>query len=205
MSFYEKRILPKMVHFACGLKPTMKQREKVVPHAKGHVLEIGIGSGLNLSYYDKAQVKSLVGIDPSKETWEVNNAKQTDLGFDFKYIQTGAEDLPLENQSVDTIVMTYTLCTIPDAIKAMSELRRVLKPSGQLLFCEHGKAPDAAVLKWQNRINPYWQKIGGGCHLNKDIPKLISENGFKVADLKTMYIPGWKPLSFNFWGVAQID
>ena len=204
MSFYEKRILPKMVHFACGLKPTMKQREKVVPNAKGQVLEIGIGSGLNLSYYDKSQVKSLVGIDPSKETWEVNKAKNTDLGFDFKYIQTGAEDLPLDNNSFDTIVITYTLCTIPDAIKAMSELRRVLKPNGQLLFCEHGKAPDEAVLKWQNRINPYWQKIGGGCHLNKDIPKLISENGFKVADLKTMYIPGWKPLSFNFWGVAQI-
>ena len=193
-----------MVHFACGLKPTMKQREKVVPYAQGHVLEIGIGSGLNLSYYNKDQVKSLVGIDPSKETWEVNKAKQTDLGFDFQYIQTGAEALPLENHSVDTIVMTYTLCTIPDTIKAMSEIRRVLKPSGQLLFCEHGKAPDAAVLKWQNRINPYWQKIGGGCHLNKDIPKLISENGFKVADLKTMYIPGWKPLSFNFWGMAKI-
>ena len=182
----------------------MKQREKVVPNAKGHVLEIGIGSGLNLSYYDKSQVKSLVGIDPSQETWEVNKAKDTDLGFDFKYIQTGAENLPLDNHSFDTIVITYTLCTIPDAIKAMSELRRVLKPNGQLLFCEHGKAPDASVLKWQNRINPYWQKIGGGCHLNKDIPKLISENGFKVADLKTMYIPGWKPLSFNFWGVAQV-
>ena len=204
MSFYEKRILPKMVHFVCGLKPTMKQREKVVPNAKGHVLEIGIGSGLNLSYYDQSQVKSLVGIDPSKETWEVNKAKQTNLGFDFKYIQTGAENLPFDNHSFDTIVITYTLCTIPDAIKAMSELRRVLKPSGQLLFCEHGKAPDAAVLKWQNRINPYWQKLGGGCHLNKDIPKLINENGFKVADLKTMYIPGWKPLSFNFWGVAQV-
>jgi len=201
MSFYEKRILPKMIHYACGMKPTMKQREKVVPHAKGRVLEIGIGSGLNLSFYKKEQVTSLVGIDPSKETWEANSNKRDDL--DFKYIQTGAEALPLEDQSFDTVVITYTLCTIPDAIAALSEMRRVLKPTGQLLFCEHGKAPDTSVLKWQNRINPIWKKVGGGCNLNKDIPQLLKTNGFQIQDLQTMYIPGPKFLSFNYWGSAM--
>jgi len=182
------------------MKPTMKQREKVVPHAKGRVLEIGVGSGLNLSFYKKDQVTSLVGIDPSKETWEINDKKREDI--DFKYIQTGAEALPLEDQSFDTVVITYTLCTIPDAIAALSEMRRVLKSSGQLLFCEHGKAPDASVLKWQNRINPIWKKVGGGCNLNKDIPQLLKNNGFKISDLQTMYIPGPKFLSFNYWGSA---
>ena len=203
MSFYEKRILPKLVHFACGLKPMGKQREKVVPHAKGQVLEVGIGSGLNLPYYNKDAVTSLVGIDPSKETWEIREDQTNDHGFNFQYIQTGAEDIPLENQSIDTIVMTYTLCTIPEAVIALEELRRVLKPNGQLLFCEHGKAPDAAVLKWQNRVNPLWRRIGGGCHLNKDIPQLLKGNGFNITDLQTMYLPGWKPASFNYWGVAK--
>ncbi len=202
MSFYEKRILPKMIHCACGTKPTMKQRAKVVPYAEGRVLEIGIGSGLNLSFYQKEKVSSLVGIDPSKETWEVNENKRADL--DFKYIQTGAEDLPLADQSFDTIVITYTLCTIPDGIRALGEMRRVLKPNGKMLFCEHGKAPDAAVLKWQNRINPLWKRVGGGCHLNIDIPQLLEDNGFQLTDLKTMYIPGPKFLSFNYWGNATV-
>ena len=204
MSYYEKRILPKLVNFACGLGPMMKQRKKVVPLAKGNVLEIGIGSGLNLSFYQKDQVKSLVGIDPSKETWELNEALTEDLGFDFEYIQTGAEDMPIDNQSMDTIVITYTLCTIPDTIASLEEIKRVLKPNGQILFVEHGKAPDQAVLKWQNRINPIWKKIGGGCNLNRDIPEMFDANGFKINDLQTMYLPGWKPASFNYWGTANL-
>ncbi len=203
MSFYEKRILPKLVNFACGLGPMMKQRKKVVPLAKGNVLEIGIGSGLNLPFYQKDQVKSLIGIDPSKETWALNEALTNQLGFDFQYIQTGAEKVPLDNQSMDTIVITYTLCTIPDALVALQEIKRVLKPSGQILFVEHGKAPDTAILKWQNRVNPIWKKIGGGCNLNRDIPKLFGDTGFVVHDLQTMYLPGWKPANFNFWGVAK--
>lgn len=203
MSFYEKRILPKLVNFACGLGPMMKQRQKVVPLAKGNVLEIGIGSGLNLSFYEKDQVKSLVGIDPSKETWALNEALTNQLGFDFRYVQTGAENIPVDNQSIDTVVITYTLCTIPDTSKAMQEIKRVLKPTGQILFVEHGKAPDVAVLKWQNRINPIWKKIGGGCNLNRDIPKIFKDTGFKIQDLQTMYLPGWKPANFNYWGIAK--
>ena len=203
MSYYEKRILPKLVNFACGLGPMMKQRTKVVPLAKGNVLEIGIGSGLNLSFYQKERVKSLIGIDPSKETWALNEAITDQLGFNFQYIQTGAENIPIDNQSIDTIVITYTLCTIPSTMDALQEIKRVLKPSGQILFVEHGKAPDASVLKWQNRINPFWKKIGGGCNLNRDIPKIFTENGFKINDLQTMYLPGWKPASFNYWGIVK--
>lgn len=203
MSFYERKILPKLINFACGLGPMMKQRAKVVPLATGNVLEIGIGSGLNLSFYQKNQVISLVGIDPSVETWALNESKTADLGFDFQFIPTGAENLPMDNHSIDTVVITYTLCTIPEADAAFAEIRRVLKPNGQIIFVEHGKAPDQAVLKWQNRINPLWKKIGGGCNLNRDIPNIFHKNGFKIDDLKTMYLPGWKPASFNFWGVAK--
>lgn len=205
MSYYEKRILPKLINFACGLGPMMKQRAKVVPLAKGNVLEIGIGSGLNLGYYEKDKVKNLIGIDPSKETWALNQAITDKLGFDFQYIQTGAENIPIGNQSIDTVVITYTLCTIPSTMEALAEIKRVLKPSGQILFVEHGKAPDAAVLKWQNRINPLWKKIGGGCNLNRDIPKIFTESGFKMNDLQTMYLPGWKPASFNYWGIVKPD
>ena len=205
MSFYEKRVLPKLINFACGLGPMMKQRAKIVPLAKGKVLEVGIGSGLNLDYYQADQVESLVGIDPSKETWSLNKAETENLGFDFQYIQTGAENIPIDNQSIDSIVITYTLCTIPNANLAFEELRRVLKPNGQILFVEHGKAPDATVLKWQNRINPIWKKIGGGYHLNRDIPEIFNYNGFQINDLKTMYLPGWKPASFNFWGTAKFS
>lgn len=203
MSFYERRVLPKLINFACGLGPMMKQRAKVVPLATGNVLEIGIGSGLNLSYYQKDKVKSLIGIDPSIETWALNKNLTEELGFEFTYFETGAEKLPIDNQSIDTVVITYTLCTIPNANLAFEEIRRVLKPNGKILFVEHGKAPDAQVLKWQNRINPYWKKIGGGCNLNRDIPQIFSANGFKIPDLKTMYLPGWKPASFNFWGIAE--
>lgn len=203
MSFYERKILPKLINFACGLGPMMKQRAKIVPLATGNVLEIGIGSGLNLSFYEKDKVNSLIGIDPSIETWALNQNLTEELGFEFSYFQTVAEKLPIDNQSIDSVVITYTLCTIPNAHLAFEEIRRVLKPKGKILFVEHGKAPDEQVLKWQNRINPYWKKIGGGCNLNRDIPQLFKENGFKIPDLKTMYLPGWKPASYNFWGVAK--
>ncbi len=203
MSLYERKILPKLINFACGLGPMMKQRAKVVPLATGNVLEIGIGSGLNLSFYQKEKITSLVGIDPSLETWALNQNLTESLGFKFTYFQTGAEKLPIDNQTIDTVVITYTLCTIPNANLAFEEIRRVLKPNGKILFVEHGKAPDKQVLKWQNRINPYWKKIGGGCNLNRDIPQLFKENGFKIPDLKTMYLPGWKPASYNFWGIAE--
>lgn len=203
MGFYNKFILPNVINWACRQKPSMKQREKIIPFASGNVLEIGIGSGLNLSFYDKEQLNHLIGIDPSQETWDKNKVDTQKLSFGFDFIKAFAEDIPVDSHSIDSVVITYALCTIPDTNKAMAEIRRVLKPKGKLLFCEHGKAPDKAILKWQNRINPIWKKVGGGCNLNRDIPAIIKDNGFKMRNLETMYIPGWKPASFNYWGTAE--
>ncbi|WP_242131359.1 class I SAM-dependent methyltransferase [Aestuariivivens marinum] len=204
MGLYDKHILPKVVDWACRQKPTRKQREKIIPLAHGNVLEIGIGSGLNLPFYDKTNVKHLTAIDPSIEIWNQNKFDVKSLPFEFNFIKAIAENIPVDNNSFDYVVITYTLCSIPDVSKAFNEIRRVIKPNGKLLFCEHGKAPDKSVQKWQNYINPIWKKLGGGCTLNKDIPSIIKNNGFKIINMETMYIPGWKPASFNFWGSSEI-
>lgn len=202
MSFYDKYILPKVVHFTCSMKPNMRQREKVVPLTKGQVLEIGFGSGLNLPFYDLAKVNHLWGLDPSLEMWAIAKENVQDFSINFEFLQAPAEEIPLDSTSVDTIVVTYTLCTIPDVLPALQDMRRVLKPGGELIFCEHGEAPDEKVQKWQDRLNPIWKKLGGGCNLNRKIPSLLVEAGFKIQGLDTMYIPGWKPASFNYWGLA---
>ena len=183
----------------------MKQREKIVPEAFGEVIEIGIGSGLNLNFYDKSRVKKVTGIDPSQELWDRSKLNSSALPFKFEYINAFAEELPVHNAAFDSVVVTYSLCTIPNLKEAFSEIKRVMKPNGSLLFCEHGKAPDNSIQRWQNLINPIWKKFGGGCNLNRDIPALIEDNGFRIKHLDTMYIPGWKPASFNFWGTAQIS
>ncbi len=203
MNLYNKYILPKVVNWACKQETSMRQRMKVIPLATGNVLEIGIGSGLNLSIYNKENVKHLTGIDPSKEMWAKNDINTKNLPFEFAFVEAIAENIPEEDNSFDTVVITYTLCTILDTNKALEEMRRVLKPNGKLIFCEHGKAPDKVTQKLQNMINPLWKRLGGGCNLNKDIPLIIEENGFKMVDLEKMYIPGWKPASFNYWGIAK--
>ena len=202
MNLYNKYILPSLIISGCNKKPQMKQREKIIPNAKGKVLEVGIGSGLNLSFYDPDKVTELVGIDPSLELWEKRQPVK-DLGFHYEFIKGVAEDMPFGKDSFDTIVITYTLCSIPDFQSALESLRKVLKPNGKFLFCEHGKAPDKTVLLTQNAINPIWKLIGGGCNINRDIPSIINGNGFKILKLETMYVPGWKPVSFNFWGEAK--
>jgi ubiquinone/menaquinone biosynthesis C-methylase UbiE len=203
MGLYNKYILPKVVDWTCKQKPNMRQREKIIPLATGKVLEIGIGSGLNLPIYNNENVKHLTAIDPSKEMWNKNIIDTKKLPFEFEFIQAFAENIPEDYNSFDTVVITYTLCTIPDTNKALEEIRRVLKPNGKLIFCEHGKAPDKVIQKWQNIINPFWKSLGGGCNLNRDIPLIIEKNGFKMNNLETMYIPGWKPASFNYWGTAE--
>lgn len=204
MGFYNKYILPKAINWACQQKSTMLQRQKLIPFAEGKVLEIGIGSGLNLPFYDKDKVSHLLAIDPSEEIWKKNKVDLQKLPFIFEFEKAFAEDIPADTNSFDTVILTYTLCSIKEANEALEEIKRVLKDSGKLLFCEHGKAPDKAVQKWQNRMNPLWKRIGGGCNLNKDIPVLIESNGFKIKKMETMYIPGWKPASFNYWGAAEI-
>jgi len=171
MGIYEKYVMPKLVHFTCGLKPTMKQREKVVPLAEGRVLEIGIGSGLNIPFYAAHKIKHLWGLDPSSEMWSIARKNAAQHHIDVEFIQSGAEAIPLDSNSADTVVMTYTMCTIPEVRSALDEIRRVLKPGGKLVFCEHGLAPDKDVQRWQNRLNPAWKILGGGCNLNRPIPQ----------------------------------
>lgn len=204
MSLYNKYILPPLIDWACRLRPSAKQREKIVPRAEGKVLEIGVGSGLNLPYYNPEEISHLTAIDPDLRIWNRNKIDRKKLGFDFDFIETYAEDLPLDNNSIDTILTTYTLCSIKDLEGAFEEMRRVLKPGGRLLFNEHGKAPDASVFRWQKRLDPIWGKFSGGCSMKKDIPKLIRSAGFEIESLDTMYIPGWKPASFNYWGVSRV-
>jgi len=204
MSLYDKYVLPNAIDWACRQKSSMKQREKIIPLASGNVLEIGIGSGLNLPFYDKKKVNHLTAIEPSINLWKKNSFDINTLGFDFDFMEAFAENIPANSNSFDAVVITYTLCTIQDTDKAFDEIKRVLKKDGKLLFCEHGKAPDKLIERWQHMLNPIWKKIGGGCNLNKDIPYIIEHNGFKIVKLEKMYIPGWKPASFNYWGIAEI-
>ena len=202
MGLYSKYILPKVVHFACSLKPNMRQREKVVPLARGRVLEVGIGSGLNLPYYDATRVTRLWGLDPSLEMKRMAEESARSMSFDVEFIGLPGEKILLEDNSVDTVLITYTLCTIPETEPALRGMARVLKPGGELIFCEHGTAPDESVRRWQDRMNPIWKRLGGGCHLNRAIPDLIQQGGFRINGIETMYVPGWRPASFNYWGTA---
>jgi ubiquinone/menaquinone biosynthesis C-methylase UbiE len=202
MGLYGRYILPKVVHLTCGMKPIMRQRQKVVPLARGRVLEVGIGSGLNLPFYDKSKVTRVYGLDPSPEMIRMARKRAHAAPFDIEFIGAPVEEITLEDGSIDTVVVTYTLCTIPEAEPALRQMARVLKPQGELIFCEHGLAPDAGVRRWQDRMTPIWKRLGGGCHLNRDIPQLIARGGFRIRSLETMYLPGWRPATFNYWGVA---
>jgi len=205
MGFYDKHILPRFINCACGTKPIMKQREKVVPLATGTVLEVGIGTGLNLPYYDASRVERLIGLDPSEKSWELAGKRAAQLAFDVEFIGLSGEHIPLDDASVDTVLVTYALCTIPDPIAALHSMGRVLRPGGSLIFCEHGMAPDAGVRKWQDRINPFWRRIAGGCNLNRDIPQILDAGGFKLADLESSYLPSSpKFASSNYWGSARL-
>ena len=204
MSWYEERVLPHFINLACSTKPTRKQREKIVPLARGDVLEIGMGSGLNLPYYDQAKVRKVWGLEPSEGMRKLAKKNLVGSALDLEFIDLPGEEIPLEDNSVDTVVVTYTLCTIPDAGKALEGMRRVLKKDGCLLFTEHGRAPDEAVRRWQSRLNPAWSFVAGGCNMNRDIPKLITDAGFRLDNDERMYIPGPRVLSYNYWGRASL-
>ena len=204
MSFYDRHILPIVLNLSCGTKVVQRQRQKVVPLAEGRVLEIGIGSGLNLPFYDPARVERVIGLDPAEEMLAYARRKSVDLPFPVEYLALEGEHIPLERESVDTVLVTYTLCTIPDAVAALEGMRRVLKPGGRLIFCEHGRAPDEAVRRWQHRLNPLWKRIGGGCNLDRDIPALIEGAGFRMDSLDSMYLPRAPRFAgFNYWGSAR--
>ncbi len=204
MTWYEEKVLPRLINLACGTKPNRKQREKIVPRASGDVLEIGIGSGLNLPFYDRDKVRHIWGLEPSAGMRRLANKAIARSDLDVELIDLPGEEIPLDDDSVDTVLVTYTLCTIPEVTEALYGMRRVLKPAGRLLFCEHGKAPDSGVQKWQDRLNPAWKKVAGGCNMNRDIVAIVQEAGFLVEDDNRMYIPGLKPLTYNYWGAARI-
>jgi SAM-dependent methyltransferase len=170
-----------VLNWSCGTKPVQRQRQKVVPLAEGRVLEIGIGSGLNLPYYDPKKVERVIGLDPAEEMLAYAKRRSETLPFTVECLALEGERIPLERQDVDTVLVTYTLCTIPDAVSALIGMGRVLKHGGRLLFCEHGRAPDEAVRRWQRRLNPLWNWIGGGCNLDRDIPALIEAAGFRIS------------------------
>jgi len=202
MGVYDKYILPHLVSIACSPKPIRKQREKIVPLAEGDVLEIGFGSGLNLSHYDRRKVRKVFGLEPSEAMRRKALPGVRASGLDVELIDLPGEEIPLETNSVDTVLVTYSLCTIADAETALDGMRRVLKPGGRLLYCEHGRAPDAVIRRWQDRIDPLWSTFAGGCHINKDIPALVRSGGFELEKSEQMYIPGPKIVSYNYWGVA---
>jgi ubiquinone/menaquinone biosynthesis C-methylase UbiE len=203
MGFYSKYILPCGLDMACSIGPITKQREKIIPRATGNVLEIGIGSGLNLPHYDASRVTKIIGVDPDAHIWKRSAAKRAACPITVERIGLSGEQIPLEDNLMDTVVVTYSLCTIPDPVKALKEMRRLLKPGGDILFCEHGQAPSPKVAKWQKRIDPLWSRLAGGCHSGRDIPALISEAGLKIKDMDEMYIPGPKVLAYNYWGAAH--
>jgi ubiquinone/menaquinone biosynthesis C-methylase UbiE len=202
MGFYDRYILPPLINMACSSKPNMKQREKVIPLAEGEVLEIGVGSGLNLSFYDTDKVRKVWGLEPSEGMRRLARKKLVGSALEVEMIDLPGEEIPLDANSVDTVVVTYTLCTIPDAQRALRGMRRVLRPGGKLLFCEHGVAPDDGVRRWQARLNSTWNRFSGGCNINRDIPHLLESSGFRIVVDERMYIPGAKILSYNYWGSA---
>ncbi len=167
-------------------------------------MDVGIGSGLNIPFYNKSKINYLYGLDPSKELLDIAKSVANEENLEIEFLECGAESMPLPDKSIDTVLITYTMCTIPDVALSNSEIMRVLKDDGKLLFCEHGLAPDKNIAKWQKRINPLWGKIAGGCNLNRDIPKLISSSGFKISNMEEMYLPSTpKFAGYNYWGVAK--
>ena len=204
MSLYNKYILPKFLNCACGSKPINYQRQKVVPLANGKVLDIGIGSGLNIPFYNSDKIDQVIGIDPSHELIELAKELANDSKASIELVIGSAESIPYPDNFFDTVLVTYTMCTIPNVSIANKEIWRVLKDDGRLIFCEHGLAPDKKISKWQNRIDPFWGKIAGGCHLNRDIQKLITDAGFSFESLDKMYLPSTpKFAGYNYWGVSK--
>ena len=201
--FYESRVLPKLLTVLCNTKPNHYQRKKVVPLAIGDVVEIGVGPGLNLQYYNLDTVNKVIGIDPSDELNKIAKKNANKVNLDIEFNLSSAESIDLPTSSVDSVVCTFSLCSIPNPQKALKEIHRILKPGGKYYYCEHGISPDLSTRVFQNVTNIFYPKLSGGCHANRDIPKLISESGLKILEKDTMYLPGSvKFLGFNYWGVA---
>jgi len=203
MGFYENRILPRLLDFAMRQEQLVEYRRRCAGAARGRVLEIGVGSGRNLPFYG-AGTTEVIGLDPSARLLEMareNRPKSSPASIEL--IEGGAESIPLDDASVDTVLTTFTLCSIPEVEKALGEVRRVLAPSGRLLFVEHGRSPDSKVTRWQDRLTPMWKRIAGGCHLNRPMRELLESAGFEIESVETGYIQGPKPMTFLYEGRAR--
>lgn len=203
MGFYSDHVEPAIVSFACSLPAISKERAQIVPEASGVVLEVGFGSGHNARFYDGSRITHLFALEPSAAMRRKAHKKIGALPFALDWIDLKAEEIPLDSGSVDTVLVTYTLCTIPDVGRALSGMKRVLKPGGRLLFLEHGAAPDPGVRRWQDRLNPLWGRLSGGCNLNRDPVSLIREAGFAIDYADCGYAVGApKFAGFMYRGVA---
>ena len=203
MGFYAKYVLPSLIDVVMRNRDTARLRAEWVPRARGKVLEIGIGSGLNLPFYS-SEVQHVFGVDPSAELQRMARKRAEEIPVKVEFLSQSAEaPLPLSDASIDTVVVTWTLCSIANAAQALQQMRRVLKPAGHLIFLEHGRAPDPGVIIWQNRLTPLWKGVGGGCHLNRKIDDLIGGAGFQIVELTTCYLPGPRPLTYTYQGFAQ--
>jgi len=204
-SFYEKNILPYVLNLSCNSKPVDYQRKKVIPDAIGKVLEIGIGPGSNLKHYNNTKVTSILGIDPSKELNQIAKKRAEKYNLNIEFLIESASNLSVDNSSIDTVVSTYALCSIPEPEKTLQEIKRVLKSDGIFIFSEHGLSPDKSVSFVQNTTDSFYPKIAGGCHTNRNIAKLIFDNGFEFIELNNIYLPGTqKFLGYNYWGKAKV-
>ena len=201
VGLYEKYLLPKILNCVMKSPDLTEIRAKLVPEATGRVLEVGIGSGLNLPFYTGNV--TVVGLDPSVELQVYAREVAARCGVDVDFVNSSSEQIPSADNDFDSVVITWTLCSIPDPAKALHEIRRVLKPSGKLIFAEHGLSPDPGVAAWQSRINPIWRRVGGGCNLNRKMDELIAQAGFRFEALTMGYIPGPKFTTYNFQGIAR--
>lgn len=202
MGVYDRFLLPRLLAAAMRNRELVPFRQRIGQAAEGRVLEIGIGPGLNLPFYGP-NVREVVGVDPSPALLRMAQARSVDAPFPVELLEAVSERMPLNDASVDTVVTTWTLCSVGQPVDALREARRVLRPGGVLLFVEHGRAPDARVRWWQDRLTPAWRRIAGGCHLNRSIDGLVEAAGFQPGRLQTGYLPGPKPMTFMYEGSAK--
>lgn len=199
MNFYQKHILPRFLNQAMKKMSTDEVRSSIAEQASGIVLEIGFGTGMNIPFYKN--ISKLYALDPSRELYEYAKERIGAAPFPVEFIQASAEKIPLDGHSIDAVVSTWTFCSIPHPEAALTEIKRVLKPGGKFVFIEHGKSPRKFIFKLQNILTPFSKRIAGGCHLNRDIEKMLTDTGFEISKLeKTEQYP--RVLSFTYNGVA---
>ncbi len=202
MSFFDHWVSPSLLDLVMRNREITRYRSEIVPRARGCVLEVGVGSGLNLPFYG-AQVQHLYAVDPSEQLLRLARKRARSVNFPVEFFARSGEEIPLRDRSMDTVLVTFSLCTIPDPLAALREMRRVLKPGGLLLFAEHGLAADASVRRWQHRFNPFWRRIAGGCNLNRKMDELVESARFRIEDLAVQYAKGPRPLSYIYFGSAR--